>query len=37
VPGRLPFAAVATLRDGRIAVFEWFTDYDEAVAAARGA
>jgi ketosteroid isomerase-like protein len=37
VTGRLPFAAVATLRDGRIAVFEWFTDYDAAVAAARSA
>jgi ketosteroid isomerase-like protein len=35
--GDLPFALVVTLRDGRIAVFEWFTDYDAALAAARGA
>jgi uncharacterized protein (TIGR02246 family) len=35
--GELPFAVVITVRDGRIAVFEWFTDYDAAVAAARSA
>jgi ketosteroid isomerase-like protein len=34
--GRMPFAAVVEVRDGKIAVFEWFTDYDAAVAAARG-
>jgi ketosteroid isomerase-like protein len=28
--GPLPFAAILTVRDGRIAVFEWFTDYDAA-------
>jgi ketosteroid isomerase-like protein len=37
VGGQLTFALVVTLRDERIAVLEWFTDYGEAVAAARGA
>jgi ketosteroid isomerase-like protein len=35
--GRMPFAILFTLRDGKIAVLEWFTDHDAAVAAARGA
>jgi ketosteroid isomerase-like protein len=34
--GQLPFAVVLTVRGGRIAVLEWFTDYDAALAAARG-
>jgi ketosteroid isomerase-like protein len=34
--GRLPFAVVLTVRDGKIAVLEWFTDYDAARRAARG-
>ena len=32
--GMMPFVIVFTFRDGKIAVHEWFTDYDEAVAAA---
>jgi hypothetical protein len=31
----MPFVILLTLRDGKIAVLEWFTDHDEAVAAAR--
>ena len=34
---RMPFSAVFTVRDGKIAVHEWFDDYDSAVAAARSA
>jgi ketosteroid isomerase-like protein len=37
VAGSMPFVALLTLRDGKIARFEWFTDHDAAVAAARGA
>jgi ketosteroid isomerase-like protein len=32
----MPFSILFTFRDGKIAVHEWFTDYDAAVAAARG-
>jgi ketosteroid isomerase-like protein len=35
VAGELPFSLVFTLRDGKIAQLEWFTDHDDAVAAAR--
>jgi ketosteroid isomerase-like protein len=34
---RMAFAILFSFRDGKIAVHEWFTDYDGAVAAARGA
>ena len=34
--GSMPFVILFTLRDGKIAVLEWFTDHDAAVAAARG-
>jgi ketosteroid isomerase-like protein len=34
--GDLPFALVITRRDERIAALEWYTDYDEALAAVRG-
>jgi ketosteroid isomerase-like protein len=37
VEGSTPFSIVFTLRDGKIAVIEWFTDHDSAVAAARDA
>ena len=37
VEGTTPFSIVLTLRDGKIAVIEWFTDHDAAVAAARDA
>jgi hypothetical protein len=37
VPGTMPFVILFTLRDGKIAVHEWCSDYDSAVAAARGA
>jgi ketosteroid isomerase-like protein len=37
VDGELPSFIVCTLRDGKIAVLEWFADRDSAVAAARGA
>jgi ketosteroid isomerase-like protein len=37
VPSRMPFVILFTLRDGKIAVVEWFTDHDAAVAAARDA
>jgi ketosteroid isomerase-like protein len=33
--GTMPFLMVVTLRDGKIAAVEWFTDHDRAVAAAR--
>jgi ketosteroid isomerase-like protein len=36
VPGTMPFVILFTLRDGKIAVLEWQTDHDSAVAAARG-
>jgi ketosteroid isomerase-like protein len=32
----MPFVILFSFRDGKIALHEWFTDYDEAVAAARG-
>ena len=35
IEGDLPFVILLTLRDGKIASLEWFTDHDEAVAAAR--
>jgi ketosteroid isomerase-like protein len=34
--GTMPFAILFSFRGGKIAVHEWFTDYDAAVAAARG-
>jgi ketosteroid isomerase-like protein len=34
--GRMPFTILFSFRDGKIAVHEWFTDHDAAVAAARG-
>ena len=37
VSGAMPFSIVFTLRGGKIAVLEWFTDHDDAVAAARAA
>lgn len=37
VDGRMPFVVLLTLRDGKIASLEWFTDRELAVAAARGA
>jgi ketosteroid isomerase-like protein len=37
IEGDMPFVILLTLRDGKIAVLEWFTDHDEAVAAARAA
>jgi ketosteroid isomerase-like protein len=36
VEGTMPFVILFSFRDGKIALHEWFTDYDEAVAAARG-
>jgi len=36
VSGEMPDFIVFTLRDGKIAVLEWFADHDSAVAAARG-
>jgi uncharacterized protein (TIGR02246 family) len=36
VSGALPVIAMCTVRHGKIASVEWFTDYDTAVAAARG-
>ena len=36
VDGRMPFVVLLTLRDGKIASLEWFTERDRAVAAARG-
>ena len=35
IEGDMPFVILLTLRAGKIAVLEWFTDHDEAVAAAR--
>jgi ketosteroid isomerase-like protein len=37
VEGTWPFSLVLTVRDGKIAVLEWFTDKASAVAAARDA
>jgi uncharacterized protein (TIGR02246 family) len=37
VDGRMPIAIVFTVKGGKIAVHEWFTDHDRAVAAAREA
>ncbi len=34
VEGRMPFVILLTLRGGKIATLEWFTDHTEAVAAA---
>ena len=36
IGGEMPIFIVFTLRDGKIAVLEWFADRDTAVAAARG-
>jgi ketosteroid isomerase-like protein len=36
VSGSMPVAALCVIRHGKIASVEWFTDYDVAVAAARG-
>jgi ketosteroid isomerase-like protein len=33
----MPFAILFSFRNGKIAVHEWFDDYDAALAAARGA
>jgi ketosteroid isomerase-like protein len=33
--GTMPFVILFSFRDGKIAVHEWFTDYDAALAAAR--
>jgi hypothetical protein len=35
IEGDKPFVVMLTFRGGKIAVLEWFTDHDEAVAAAR--
>jgi ketosteroid isomerase-like protein len=32
----MPITTLCTIRHGKIASIEWFTDYDAAVAAARG-
>ncbi len=37
IEGRMPFVILLEVRNERIACFEWFTDHDEAVAAARNA
>jgi ketosteroid isomerase-like protein len=37
IEGDMPFVVLLTVRGGKIAVLEWFTDHDEAVAAARAA
>jgi ketosteroid isomerase-like protein len=37
VDGEMDIFIVFTVRDGKIAVLEWFPDHDSAVAAARGA
>jgi ketosteroid isomerase-like protein len=37
VSGRMPFVILLTIRDGKIASLEWFTDHNAAVAAAREA
>jgi ketosteroid isomerase-like protein len=36
VEGTMPFVILFSFRDGKIALHEWFDDYDQAVAAARG-
>jgi uncharacterized protein (TIGR02246 family) len=36
VPGAMPVVTLSTIRHGKIASLEWFTDHDAAVAAARG-
>jgi ketosteroid isomerase-like protein len=36
VEGTMPVAMVFTVRDGRIAILEWFNDHDAAARAARG-
>jgi ketosteroid isomerase-like protein len=36
IAGQMPIFIVFTIRDGKIAVLEWFADRDTAVAAARG-
>jgi ketosteroid isomerase-like protein len=36
IDGEMPIFIVFTIRDGKIAVLEWFPDRDSAVAAARG-
>jgi ketosteroid isomerase-like protein len=36
VDGRMPIAIIFTVRDGKIALHEWFIDHDSAIAAARG-
>jgi uncharacterized protein (TIGR02246 family) len=36
VSGTMPITTLCTIRHGKIASIEWFTDYDAAVAAARG-
>jgi ketosteroid isomerase-like protein len=37
VSGSMPFVILLTIRDGKIASLEWFTDHNVAVAAARDA
>jgi ketosteroid isomerase-like protein len=37
VEGEMPFVILVEVRNGKIASFEWFTDHDDAVAAARRA
>ncbi len=37
VGGQMPFVILLTVRSGKIASLEWFTDHDSAVAAARDA
>jgi ketosteroid isomerase-like protein len=37
VEGHMPFVILVDVRNGKIASFEWFTDHDDAVAAARKA
>ena len=37
VDGRMPFVLLLTVRDGQIASLRWFTERDDAVAAARDA
>jgi ketosteroid isomerase-like protein len=36
VDGQMPIAVLFTVRDGKIALHEWFMDHDGAIAAARG-
>jgi ketosteroid isomerase-like protein len=36
VGGQMPLAILFTVRDGKIALHEWFTDHDGAIAAAPG-